>query len=95
MVWLVKQHVQHLHIVALPEVKAVRVDCWHQVKVHTIHNVSSPWIGCVVLAQPLCQPKQQLPAALSEVETWCQAQSNDCIQVLAVLFPVRTHIAIW
>lgn len=58
-----KQHVQRLHIVALPEVEAIRVDCWHQVKVHTIHNLSSPGIGGVVLAQPLCQPKEQLPAA--------------------------------
>ena len=62
MFWLIEQHMQHLQIVALLVLKAIRVDCWHQVKVHTIHNVCSSCIGCVVLAQPLCQSKQQLPA---------------------------------
>lgn len=67
---LMQEHVQHLQVVALPVVKAIRVDCWHQVKVHTIHNFSSPWIGCVVLAQPLRQSEQQLPAVA------CQAEVN-------------------
>ena len=75
---------QHLQVVTLPVVEAIRVDCWHQVKVHTNHNFSSPCVGCVVLAQPFRESKQQLPAVACQAEdlspNWANIYSHsNCV----------------
>ena len=55
--------VKHSQVLPLLMLKPIRVDCGSQVQMHIIHDLSSPCINCAVLAQPFCQPQQQLPAS--------------------------------